>query len=613
MTTATDRVQNPTIKLAGTAISKPHFAALRTLRVELSLWVPNRCTLRFADDTFAITDAGTYELGKALTVDVPDPNGSASAVFSGEITDVTLEPSSTGHDLVVGALDKSHRLTAHSEPRTFTNQTFSAIANTVASGCGLSAAVTATSATIPYYVQTGTDFEVLAELALRCGYEWWVTDSTINFKKRAAGSGPTLTYGKNLVDFRVRYSGISKGKKVTVNGWAPDTQAAVTGTDESAMTGTSMPGVGATSTFVTGARGKATGGTGWAKPLTTAAYGVTTADEAKAVAAALANRADASEVSARGTCAPTPALKPGSKCKVAGMGTKVSGDYFVTQVEHTYSPYERGPGGNLTTRFVAGNKAPIALADLVGGGQLAGGPGRQFAGLGLVVGQVTNIKDDPDGYGRVKCKFPALSTSLESAWCRVASPGSGDQRGFQFTPEVNDEVIVGFEHGDLRYPVILGGVWSKTKKPPQVPSESPFKTKQVKSKQGHVMEFGDGTDDATQHIRWELKGAAHKLRLGKDKFDLEMPDGKAITIKAGSAEISVASSGAITIKSKAGQKITVDAGTGDLELKGTNVKITAQAGVDIKGNAAVNIKGNAPSTVESSAILTLKGAMVKIN
>lgn len=608
MTTATDRVQNPVVKVGGSAISKAHWTALRSMRVELSLWVPNRCTIRLADDDFTITDAGTYELGKTVAVEVPNPAGSPSAVFSGEITDVALEPTAGGFDLVVGALDKSHRLTSASTPRVFANQTFSAIANAVASGCGLSAAVTSTSGTIPYYVQTGTDFEVLAELALRCGYEWWVDDTTINFKKRTATAGPTLTYGKGLIDFRVRYSGISKGKQVTVRGWAPDTQKEVTGTDQSAMTGTSMPGVGATSTFVTGNRGKATGGTGWAKPLTTAAYGVTTADEAKAVATALANRADASEVVARGTCVSTPALKPGKKVKIAGMGSKVSGEYFVTQVEHTYSPYDRGPAGNLTTRFVAGNKAPVALADLVGGAD--GNRGKQFVGTGLVIGQVTNIKDDPDGYGRIRCKFPALSTSLESAWCRVATPGGGDQRGFQFTPEVNDEVIVGFEHGDIRYPVILGGLWSKTKKPPQVPSESPMKTRQIKSKAGHVIEFNDDSSASNQQVKVELKDAKSKIILGQEKLDMEVASGKPITIKAGDKTIKIDGSGNITVK---GQKVTIEAAGGDVELKGTNIKLTAQANVQIQANAKVDIKGNAPVTLESSAITNVKGSMVKIN
>lgn len=609
MTTATDRVLDPVVKIGGSSLAAATFKKLTQLRVELSLWMPNRCTLRFTDDDLALVNGSTFEIAKTVAIELPNPQGTASAVFSGEVTDIALDPTGRGgYELVVGALDKSHRLTSQSVPRTFANQTFSAIAQTVAGGCGLTAAVDATSATIPYVVQTGTDFDLLAELALRCGYEWWVDDTTINFKKRASTAGSTLTYGKGLYEFRVRYSGIGLGKEMKVNGWAPDTQAAVTATDTTlGSSQSSVPAIGATASLVTGGRSKAVSTSNWGKSLSSSAYAVTTAGEATAVASALAARVSASEVTARGVAQATPALKPGKKVTIAGMGTKVNGDYFVTTVEHVYAP--KGPAPNLRTKFTAGNKAPVALADLVGGSDRD--RARRFEGL--VVGQVTNIKDDPDGYGRVKCKFPALSTTLESAWCRVATPGGGDKRGFQFTPEVNDEVIVGFEHGDLRYPVILGGVWSKTKKPPQVPAESPVKTRQIKSKGEHIMEFGDGSADTEQHIRFELKGAAHKLRLGKDKFDIEMPDGKAITIKAGSAEVSIAASGAITIKSKTGQKITVDAGTGDLELKGQNVKVTAMAGVDVKANAAVNIKGNAPSTLESAAILTVKGAMVKIN
>ena len=66
---------------------------------------------------------------------------------------------------------------------------------------------------------------------------------------------------------------------------------------------------------------------------------------------------------------------------------------------------------------------------------------------GVVVGVVTN-NQDPEGMGRVKVKFPWLSDEDESNWARVAAPMAGKERGFYFLPEVEDEVLVAFEHGD---------------------------------------------------------------------------------------------------------------------------------------------------------------------
>src|SRR5689334_2824184 len=85
--------------------------------------------------------------------------------------------------------------------------------------------------------------------------------------------------------------------------------------------------------------------------------------------------------------------------------------------------------------------------------------------FGVVVGVVTNIQDD-QGLGRVKVKFPWLSDTDESHWARVAVPMAGHQRGFYFLPEVDDEVLVAFEHGSADYPYILGALWNGKDEPP---------------------------------------------------------------------------------------------------------------------------------------------------
>ena len=83
---------------------------------------------------------------------------------------------------------------------------------------------------------------------------------------------------------------------------------------------------------------------------------------------------------------------------------------------------------------------------------------------GVVVGVVTN-NSDPVGLGRVKVKYPWLGDQVESAWCRVAAPMAGGERGFYFIPEINDEVLIAFEHGDPSAPIFVGALWSVADKP----------------------------------------------------------------------------------------------------------------------------------------------------
>src|SRR5262249_4489824 len=87
-----------------------------------------------------------------------------------------------------------------------------------------------------------------------------------------------------------------------------------------------------------------------------------------------------------------------------------------------------------------------------------------------VVGLVTN-NTDPDGLGRVKVKFPWLDDSEESWWARPARPKAGASRGLYILPEINDEVLVTFEHGEITRPFILGSLWNGQDKPPKTNNE----------------------------------------------------------------------------------------------------------------------------------------------
>jgi phage protein D len=600
---AANLVLTADVKVDGSALSGAAQNALRSVRVEMSMWVPNRCSVRFVDPAFELTDANTFAVGKSLTVDMPSAKtGETSPVFAGEITDVSLEPGPSGrHELVVGGLDKSHRLAIATNVKSYTNQAYSAIVQAVAGNSGLTADVSVPGGALPYVLQTTSDYAFLWSIALRTGCEWWVSDGKLHFKKRAATSGPTVSYGEDLLDFRVRYSGATKANKVTVQGWDSGTQAAITSDDSGVLTSTSVPGIGSTATFATGGR---SGAAAWGKTIVTGSFAVADAAEAKAVADAVAAQVDAAEVLARGVAEINPLIKVGQIVTVADMGTRVSGAYLVTTVEHIVSA-ER-----VETRFTAGNRAPVGLGDLVGGAGTGPAPSR-WGSLGLVVGKVTAVKGDPDGeQGRVKVKFPTLSASDESAWARLVSPGGGPGRGLHVTPEVNDEVLVGFEHGDHRFPVILGGLWSKGVAPAVAAAADPVVSRVFRSRLGHQLELSDGDADDKAHIGLTLADGKTKFRLGQDKTDLEVDSGKAFTIKAGSTTIKIDTSGAVTIE---GGDVTIKA-TKDVAISGNNVKINAQMGVTITANTQFKASGTAGATLDAGgAIAEIKGTMVKIN
>jgi uncharacterized protein involved in type VI secretion and phage assembly len=121
------------------------------------------------------------------------------------------------------------------------------------------------------------------------------------------------------------------------------------------------------------------------------------------------------------------------------------------------------------------------------------GSGQQDDGriTGVVIGIVTNNKD-PDGLGRVKLRFPWLSGSTESDWARVATPMAGNGRGLYFLPEVDDEVLVLFERGDVRFPFVIGALWNGKDQAPAGNSDGKTDTVTITADKNIVLEAPEG-------------------------------------------------------------------------------------------------------------------------
>ncbi|HTC13285.1 MAG TPA: phage baseplate assembly protein V [Chthoniobacterales bacterium] len=107
---------------------------------------------------------------------------------------------------------------------------------------------------------------------------------------------------------------------------------------------------------------------------------------------------------------------------------------------------------------------------------------------GVVIGLVTNVQD-PNLNGRIKVHFPWLDDQHETDWIRIATMMGGNGRGSFFMPEVNDEVLVAFDHGDVRFPYVVGFMWNGQDQPPA----SDVRIRRIQSVDGHSISFLDAT------------------------------------------------------------------------------------------------------------------------
>ncbi len=200
--------------------------------------------------------------------------------------------------------------------------------------------------------------------------------------------------------------------------------------------------------------------------------------------------------------------------------------------------------------------------DTVGGGQPLSG---------VAVAEVlSNI--DPTNQGRVKLRLPWMP-GVEP-WGRVAGGSGGPGRGMYFIPQVGDEVLVAFHHGDVREVYVVGSLWSTQHAPPATSPLDPVNKRMIRTPAGHEILLDDLDKSVT------VKSATgHTVRLEPSKVEVATQGGSAKVVLEASGAVSLTASVSIELKAP---KVTLDAAT--LELKGSGVaKLTAGGVCEIKG------------------------------
>ena len=194
---------------------------------------------------------------------------------------------------------------------------------------------------------------------------------------------------------------------------------------------------------------------------------------------------------------------------------------------------------------------------------------RQDAPINGVAVAIVRANRDPSGLARVKVSFPWHSRPEESFWARLATPMAGKNYGAYFLPDVDTEVIVAFERGDMRFPVVVGALWSGDSKPPESNADGRNDIRIIRTRKGHAISFDDGA---------------------KGRVRLELHDGKAITIDDGSITIDAGNGNRIMIGSANGTT-TIDAAS-TLRIRAPQIAIEASGTLDIKAGGTLTLRGS---------------------
>jgi uncharacterized protein len=253
-------------------------------------------------------------------------------VFNGEITGLEPEfPEAKPPTLLVRGYDRRHRLMRQRKTRSFTNVTDSDIASQIAGGAGLKPDVEDTKVLLPYVLQHNqTDLEFLQSRAMQIGYEVIVSGRSLLFRQRKIKNSPSLTLRREieLLEFRPRMTTLGQVQELVVRGWNPKEKKELTGRAAAGDEPTLMEGSASGPSTVRRVFEK-TGSARVEAPVQSQA-------EADQRAKQQFSEMALGFIRGEGVCIGEPSLRAGTVVKIEGIGSRFSGNYYVTWTEHRY-------------------------------------------------------------------------------------------------------------------------------------------------------------------------------------------------------------------------------------------------------------------------------------
>ncbi|MEB3288685.1 MAG: VgrG-related protein [Leptolyngbya sp.] len=654
-------VAKPILKVDGQAVGAAILEDILQISVEESLHLPGMFTLVLRNDYRPGAEADTvwkhrdlFAIGKTMelgfvsstTEDAEFDDAEEDILLKGEITAIETQFTRDAQaPIIVRGYDASHRLHRGRQSRSFQNKTDTDIVRQIAGEVGLPTG-TLDSTGGPYgygdiggsngyiFQENQTNMEFLRSRAARHGFELFVQDGRLNFRKPKKNGSLSLEWLKELHSFRVQVSSAEMVDGVEVRGWDYSNKKVIVGTSNrsSAVLTSTNQGTGTNTTKFQGKPSRPT--------LVVVDQVMSQMAEAATLAGAIYGEVGGEFVQADARSEGNPQIRPGKVVKLTNMD-KYSGDYYVTETRHLF--YERIYTTEFSVRGLRGGDLLHLLA-----------PPRQLQpGQTCLIGIVADNKD-PKNWGRVRVKFPALTEDHMSNWARVVSVGAGASRGLDCLPEIDDEVLVAFEHGDIHRPYVLGGLWNGKDAPPETADNNvangKVRLRTFKTSEGHTLQFVDEDkgsskkgvyldtvdahklhlNDTDQFI--ELKTTAgHQARLDdkNKKIEVKSTGGHILRLNDSGTKVELTSTGDMTLQSGTsgtsraidlkGGKITLTA-TQEITLKvGANSIKLSQSGIEISGTQ-VTVKATGPAKmqgamvdIQGSGITKIQGGVVKIN
>lgn len=243
----------------------------------------------------------------------------------------------------------------------------------------------------------------------------------------------------------------------------------------------------------------------------------------------------------------------------------------------------------------------------------------------LALPELATVKENNDdkGQGRVKVAFDWQKNGKTTNWIRVQTPNAGvsgavpKNRGWVFVPEVGDQVMVSYEHGNPDRPYVTGSVFHSGS---GKGGDKDNKVKSIITRSGNAIVFDDETGsivitDQTGKQLIMLDGtdaitvmAKRSITLTNEAESVIVMDDKSIGLQADT--IALEGRKSVTLLS-GNECMVLSSEKSIINSSGTNIKQEAAKDYDVAAkNGTVN---GVNLMIEGKGNVTVSGGIVKFN
>ena len=532
-------------------------------------------------EDFSEIDSDDFKIGSDVQIEAFYGDEAEKVLFVGVVTNTRLRlDGQRGTTLELLCRDEALKLMNVRSSNKYDEMKDSEVINAIISDAGLTGDITATTVKWDQLRVDTSDWDFLRLLADRNGLTVNVEAGKVTVKEpdTSGTAALTVTLGVDMLAYDAVVDTQRMIAKSEHSAWDSVTQEIVSGLDDTLTDATLGNSKAADVATVMNDR-----------HMKTPVGAETTSAALKSLSKSRTLRASLDAIHGNCTFVGSGEIAPGDLLEIKDAGTRFTGKAYVSGVTHTIS------GGTWTTQTRLG--LPLDwVSDTAG---LASVPASGIATPvpGLQIGVVTKLTEDPDNKDRIQVKLPLFGGDDDTLiWARFGTPYATGDAGFQFLPEIDDEVLIGFIHDDPNAAVILGSLHNGNAARPVEATEDNF-LKTIQTPEKLKIEF----DDENKILTFETPGG-HSITMDDDGAMIALADSNGNTITMDADGITLKSDSDIVLD--AGGNVDVTA-TQDATITGMNVTCDADTGFTGKGGATAELSAGGNTTVE--------GAMVMIN